>query len=276
VALVGALAYDLSPITADIDGAFLEADGLGAARRALAAGDLVVLPGSGDLRVGAPIARPSAVVCVGQNYVDHAAESGSPLPASPIMFLKPPNTVIGPNDPVAIPPGSTKTDWEVELGAVISRRAAYLASPGDSIDYIAGFVACNDVSERDHQIVISGGQWSKGKSSPGFCPIGPWLATPDEIDYRNVRLRSWVNGQPRQDQSSTDMIFGVDFLIWHLSQYMALEPGDLILTGTPAGVALSGSFPYLRPGDEVRIEIDGLGTQQQRFIESPLAERNGS
>ncbi len=257
--------YDISDITRDVDGLFLASDGTEKARAALAAGTLRVLPSDG-VRIGSPIARPSAVICIGMNYAAHAAESGSLPPEVPIMFLKTPNTVVGPNDEVAIPRTSVRTDWEVELGVVIGKRALYLDSPEQSIQHIAGFVTANDVSERDFQLVVSGGQWSKGKSAPGFNPTGPWLVTPDEVDYRNLRLRSWVNGEPRQDSSTKDLIFNVDFLIWHLSQYLALEPGDLVLTGTPEGVALSGRFPYLAAGDVCEIEIDGLGRQRQEFI----------
>ena len=182
------------------------------------------------------------------------------------MFLKTPNTIGGPNDAVTLPPGSTKTDWEVELGVVIGERALYLESPAESARHIAGFVAVNDISERHNQLEVSGGQWSKGKCSPGFTPLGPWLVTPDELDPTGLRLRSWVNGEPRQDSQTSDMVFAVDVLIHHLSQYVALEAGDLILTGTPEGVALSGRFPYLRHGDVVEIEIDGLGRQRHEFL----------
>ncbi len=256
--------YDVSAVAPEIDGQALAAGLIGALRAALAAspgGFPVLVPD----RLGPPIARPPSVICIGQNYAAHAAESGSPPPRDPIVFLKPPNTVAGPDDPVRIPPGSAKTDWEVELGVVIGRRASYLASPADSAAHIAGFVLCNDVSERAFQIERSGGQWSKGKSAAGFCPAGPWLVTPDEVDHRDLRLRSWVNGEPRQDSSTADMIFDVDHLIWDLSRYFVLEPGDLILTGTPQGVALSGRFRYLRPGDVVELEIDGLGRQRQEF-----------
>ncbi len=260
--------YDLRSLTADIDGHFLEANGLDAVRTALQAGSLPALASAAALRIGAAIKRPSAVVCIGQNYAAHAAESGSQPPLTPILFLKTPNTVVGPNDTASIPRTSVKTDWEVELGVVIAQRASYLESPADSIHHIAGFVTANDLSERDFQLNVSGGQWSKGKSAPGFSPIGPWLVTPDEVDYKNLRLRSWVNGEVRQDSSTADMIFDVDFLVWHLSQYLTLEPGDLILTGTPQGVALSGRFPYLRAGDVVEIEIDGLGRQRQEFVQA--------
>jgi len=200
------------------------------------------------------------------NYAAHAAESGSEPPTQLVMFMKAPNTVIGPDDDVTIPPGSEKTDWEVELGIVIGRRASNLESPADARAHIAGFTTVNDLSERDWQLAGSGGQWSKGKSAPGFCPTGPWLATPDELDADDVRLRSFVNGEPRQDSRTADLIFGIDTIVWELSRYLTLEPGDLVLTGTPEGVALSGRFPYLRAGDVVELEIDGLGRQRQRYV----------
>lgn len=258
--------YDLGEVTTDIDGSFLESDGLARAAAAFERGSLPSVSFDGSERIGSPIARPSAVICIGMNYAAHAAEGGSAPPTLPIMFLKTPNTVVGPNDDVTIPRKSVKTDWEVELGVVISKRASYLDSPADSIHHIAGFVVANDLSEREFQLELSGGQWSKGKSAPGFNPTGPWLVTPDEVDYRNLRLRSWVNGEPRQDSSTADLIFTVDHLIWHLSQFLTLEPGDLLLTGTPAGVAMSGRFPYLKAGDVCEIEIAGLGRQRQRFV----------
>jgi 2,4-diketo-3-deoxy-L-fuconate hydrolase len=257
--------YDLTGLTADLDGAFFAAGGIDRVRAAYEAGELPELDAT-DLRVGAPIARPSSVICIGMNYAAHAAESGSAPPTTPVMFLKTANTVSGPDDPVQIPRNSVKTDWEVELAIVIGRRTAYLDSPADSIDHIAGFTVCDDLSERAFQIEVSGGQWSKGKSCAGFSPTGPWLVTPDEVDYGNLRLRSWVNGEPRQDSNTADLIFGVDEIIHHLSQYLVLEPGDLVLTGTPEGVALSGRFPYLGVGDVVEIEIDGLGRQRHEFV----------
>ncbi|MBY6060985.1 fumarylacetoacetate hydrolase family protein [Microbacterium esteraromaticum] len=264
IVLVGDSAYELGAITADIDGAFLESGGIAAVRAALDAGELPLTDIAGK-RLGAPIARPSAVICIGMNYSAHAAESGSTPPEIPIMFLKTPNTVVGAYDEVPIPRGSSKTDWEVELGVVIGSRASYLDSPADSLGHIAGFVAANDVSERDFQLTVSGGQWSKGKSAAAFNPTGPWLVPADEITHGALGLRSWVNGEPRQCSSTADMIFDVETIIWHLSQYLVLEPGDLVLTGTPEGVALSGRFPYLSPGDIVEIEIDGLGRQRQVF-----------
>ena len=220
----------------------------------------------GGERIGSPIARPHQIICVGLNYSDHAAETGQAVPDEPILFTKSPNTLVGPNDDVRIPRGSTKPDWEVELGIVIGRRAAYLDSREQAADHIAGFVTANDVSERTFQLEVSGGQWSKGKCAPGFNPTGPWLVTPDEVDPQALRLQSRVNGEPRQDSSTADMIFPVDHIVWHLSQFLTLEPGDLVLTGTPQGVALSGRFPYLAPGDIVDIEIEGLGAQRQEFV----------
>ncbi|GAA2462393.1 fumarylacetoacetate hydrolase family protein [Agromyces soli] len=268
VVVDGARHLDLRPLTAELDGAFLAADGVARARAAVAAGGLPELPEATTLRVGAPIARPSAVYCVGMNYAAHAAESGSLPPEHLVLFMKAPNTVIGPDDEVEIPRGSTKTDWEVELGIVIGRRASYLDSPADARAHIAGFVLANDLSERDWQLAVSGGQWSKGKSGPGFCPTGPWLVTGDEVDADDVRLRSWVNGEPRQDSRTADLIFGIDRIVHELSQFLVLEPGDLILTGTPEGVALSGRFPYLAAGDVVELEIDGLGRQRQHYVEA--------
>jgi len=259
--------WDLSPLTPDIDGEFLASGGLDAAAEAVSAGGLPIIDDPADgtgLRIGAPVARPQAVICIGMNYAAHAAESGSPPPTRTVIFFKHPNTVVGPFDEVLIPPGSTKTDWEVELAVVIGVRARYLSSPAEALAHVAGFAVSNDVSEREYQIEISGGQWSKGKSSETFNPLGPWMVRPSEIgDGSGLRLRSFVNGKPRQDSSTSDLIFNVAQVVYELSQYMVLEPGDLINTGTPQGVALSGRFPYLRPGDVVECEVDGLGRQRQ-------------
>lgn len=257
---------DLRSVTSDVNGDFLAGDFRARVEAARAADELPVLDEAAAMRIGAPIARPSAVICIGQNYAAHARESGSEPPTVPIMFLKTPNTVVGPNDAVTIPRGSEKTDWEVELGIVIGARAAYLDSPEQAEAHIAGYVVANDVSERAFQMEVSGGQWSKGKIAPGFNPTGPWLVTPDEVDVDDLRLRSWVNGEARQDSNTDDMIFDVRVIVHHLSQYVTLEPGDLILTGTPQGVAFGGKFPYLRAGDVVEIEIDGLGHQRQEFV----------
>lgn len=256
--------FDLTPLTDDIDGSFLTTEGVARTRDALAAGTLPPLVGSLEgKRIGAPIARPGAVVCIGQNYAAHAAESGSPPPAQPIVFFKHPNTVVGPYDEVRIPRGSQQTDWEVELGVVIGRRAQYLSSHDEAAACIAGYLIANDVSERTFQKVDSGGQWSKGKSAETFSPLGPWLVPADEIaDPQDLRLRSWVNGEPRQDSSTADMIFGVHELVLHLSQHMVLDPGDVLDTGTPEGVAMSGRYPFLAPGDILEMEITGLGRQR--------------
>ena len=258
--------FDLASIADDIDGAFLGRGGIDRVRDALSAGRLLeIAPPSG--RLGSPIARPGALMCIGMNYAAHAAESGGAPPTVPVLFYKAPNTVVGPNVPIAIPRGSTKTDWEVELGVVIGTRASYLDSPHDAAAAIAGYVLANDVSERAFQLEQSGGQWSKGKSCATFNPLGPWLVTPDEVgDPQQLRMTSSVNGSPRQDSSTADMIFSVSFLLWHLSQFLVLEPGDLVNTGTPQGVALSGRFPYLREGDVVEMSIDRLGAQRSTCV----------
>ena len=254
--------HDLTPLTADIDGVFLAGDGVARTRAALEAGELPVAETEG-LRVGAPVARPGAVVCIGQNYAAHAAESGAEPPKQPIVFFKHPNTVVGPYDEVLVPRGSAKTDWEVELAVVIGKQARYVETDEDALACIAGYTVSNDVSERAFQIEVSGGQWSKGKCCETFNPLGPALVPADEVDPTNLNLRSWVNGEPRQDSNTSDMIFSVAALIRDLSQYMVLSPGDIVNTGTPEGVALSGRFPYLSPGDEMEMEIEGLGRQKQ-------------
>ena len=254
--------HDLSPITADIDGGFLANDGIARTRAALDAGELPVADVEA-LRVGAPIARPGAVVCIGMNYAAHAAEGGAEPPKQPIVFFKTPNTVVGPYDDVLVPRGSVKTDWEVELAVVIGKQARYVESDEEALACIAGYAVSNDVSERAFQIEQSGGQWSKGKCCETFNPLGPALVPADEVDPTNLNLRSWVNGEPRQNSNTRDMIFGVAALIRDLSQYMVLSPGDIVNTGTPEGVALSGRFPYLSPGDTMEMEIDGLGRQTQ-------------
>ncbi|MFB4349643.1 fumarylacetoacetate hydrolase family protein [Microbacterium sp. CR_7] len=255
--------YDLSSLTPDIDGAFLADGGIARVRAALAAGALPAADISG-LRIGAPVARPGAVICIGMNYAAHAAESGSLPPEHPVVFFKHPNTVVGPDDVVLLPPDAEKVDWEVELAVVIGRTARYLPSAEAARDVIAGYAVSNDVSERAFQIEVSGGQWSKGKCAETFNPLGPALVPADEVDPQALRLRSSVNGAARQDSSTADMVFPVLELVRDLSQYMVLEPGDVVNTGTPEGVALSGRFPYLAEGDEMLIEIEGLGRQRQR------------
>jgi 2-keto-4-pentenoate hydratase/2-oxohepta-3-ene-1,7-dioic acid hydratase in catechol pathway len=255
---------DLSPLTHDITGAFL-GNGLAAARTALP--DLV--PVGEITRFGAPLTGIGKIACIGLNYRDHAAETGAAIPAEPIVFLKTPDTVNGPDDDVLIPRASTKTDWEVELAVVIGAEARYLGSPADAAACIAGYAISNDVSEREFQIE-RGGQWDKGKNCETFNPLGPWVRTADDVpDPQALGMRLWVNGELRQDGNSSNMIFGIDHLVWYLSQFMVLRPGDVIDTGTPAGVAMGRpDTPYLRAGDTVELEIDGLGRQRQVFREA--------
>jgi 2-keto-4-pentenoate hydratase/2-oxohepta-3-ene-1,7-dioic acid hydratase in catechol pathway len=220
-------------------------------------------------RWGAPIARPGKIVCIGLNYHDHARESGMEIPREPILFLKATNTVVGPNDDLLIPRRSQKTDWEVELGVVIGREARYLGSLAEAEPCIAGYCISHDVSEREFQLE-RGGQWSKGKSCDTFNPLGPWLSMPDEVPgVMNTPMKLWVNGELRQNGTTGTMIFGPSHLIHYISQFMTLEPGDLISTGTPPGVGLGMKPPrYLKAGDVVELEIEGLGRQRQRCVQT--------
>ncbi|GAA2264414.1 fumarylacetoacetate hydrolase family protein [Nonomuraea roseoviolacea subsp. roseoviolacea] len=247
----------------DIDGAFLASGGVARVREALQRDELPVVVGEG-LRIGPPVARPGKIVCIGLNYSDHAAESGADVPAEPVVFMKAANTVVGPYDEVLVPRGSVKTDWEVELAIVIGRRARYLDSREEALDVIAGYAVSNDVSEREFQLE-RGGQWDKGKSCETFNPLGPWLVTADEItDPQSLALRLWVNGELRQNGDTKNMIFDVAEIVRYLSRFMVLEPGDVINTGTPAGVAMGmPGQPYLRAGDVMELEIEGLGRQRQ-------------
>jgi 2-keto-4-pentenoate hydratase/2-oxohepta-3-ene-1,7-dioic acid hydratase in catechol pathway len=251
---------DVSDTVRDYDGAFFS-DGLIEQLRGVDDGVAV----SREARVGAPIVRPSKVVCIGLNYADHATESGSDMPAEPVVFFKAPNTVVGPNDDVLLPVGGDKTDWEIELGVVIGSEARYLPNADAAAKVIAGYTISNDVSERAFQLE-RGGQWVKGKSCETFNPLGPWLVTPDEIaDPQSLDLWLTVNGESVQNSTTANMIFGVDYLVWYLSQFMVLEPGDLINTGTPAGVGLGLHPPrYLRPGDVMELGITRLGRQRQQ------------
>ena len=255
--------YDATPVAEEFDGRFLADGGVERLRTALDAGRLPEVTRDG-VRVGAPVARPGKVVCIGLNYSDHAAETGAAVPAEPVVFMKDPSTVIGPADEVLIPRRSVKTDWEVELGVVIGAPARYLADSDAASDVIAGYLVSHDVSEREFQLE-RGGQWDKGKSCETFNPTGPYLATPDEVgDPQQLGLRLWVNGVERQNGTTADMIFPVLEIIRYLSHFMVLNPGDLVNTGTPAGVALGRpGTPYLTAGDVVELEIDGLGRQRQ-------------
>ncbi|MFJ4227188.1 fumarylacetoacetate hydrolase family protein [Paenarthrobacter nicotinovorans] len=257
--------YSLAPLTKDIDGGFLASDGIGRTREALDKGELPEIPVEG-LRIGAPVARPGSVIAIGLNYTAHAAESGATPPEVPVVFLKPSNTIAGPYDAAPIPPSSEKYDWEVELAIIIGKEASYLSTLEEAEDSIAGYAVANDLSEREYQIPGAAGQWTKGKSLPGSTPLGPWLVPASEIDPGNLRLRTLVNGEARQDSNTSDMIFDPATIVHHLSLYMVLEPGDVIITGTPEGVALSGRFPFIQPGDVVELEIDGLGSQRQEYF----------
>jgi 2,4-diketo-3-deoxy-L-fuconate hydrolase len=258
--------YDLSPVTTDIDQAFLANGGISRTREALDSAQLTPISIDGQ-RIGPPLIGSQAILCIGMNYAAHAAESGAAPPEVPVLFFKHPGCVVGPDDDVVIPRNSNKTDWEVELAVVIGKEARYLADPAEAKNHIAGYTISNDVSERAFQLEESGGQWSKGKCSETFNPLGPYLVTPDEVpDPQDLELHSWVNGEVRQASTTRDMIFTVDYLVWHLSQYLVLRPGDIINTGTPQGVALSGRFPYLRAGDVMTIEISSLGRQQQSLV----------
>jgi len=266
---VDGASFDLRPITDDVHGEFLGSEGLQRTRDALASGRLPELVDAGSLRVGAPLVSPGKIVCIGLNYRDHAEETRAEIPAEPVVFMKDASTIVGPHDTVYIPRTSVKTDWEVELGVVIGSTARYLESPTDAWKTIAGYVLSHDVSEREFQLE-RGGQWDKGKSCETFNPLGPYLVTAEEItDPQNLRLRLWVNGTQRQDGTTADMIFGIDHVVWYLSQFMVLHPGDIINTGTPAGVALGlRDHPYLRAGDVVELEIDQLGRARQQFLQA--------
>lgn len=257
---------DVSDLTADFDEGFFGSGGLEHLRPAvaerIARGQVNKFAGE---RIGSPFARPHQILCIGLNYRDHAEETGAQVPPEPIIFTKSPNTLIGPNDQVLIPRKSQKTDWEVELGVLVGKRARYVESPEAARDYIAGYVLVNDISEREFQLERQG-QWSKGKSSETFNPAGPWLLTADEVeDPTKLAMQLWVNGELKQNSSTNQMVFNPAFLIYYLSQFMVLEPGDLINTGTPPGVGL-GHKPevYLKPGDVMRMTIQGLGVAEQR------------
>jgi len=220
-------------------------------------------------RIGAPVARPHQILCIGLNYRDHAAETGQPVPDEPIVFTKSPNTLVGPNDDVALPRGSRKTDWEVELAIVIGKRCSYLPDRAAASEVIAGYAVCNDVSERAFQLE-RGGQWCKGKSAATFNPMGPWLVTPDElVDVSDLGMWLEVNGVRRQTGSTATMIFDPATIVQYLAQFFVLEPGDVINTGTPPGVGM-GLDPqvFLAPDDVMELGIDALGQQRQRVVSS--------
>lgn len=255
--------YDVSALVKDYDESFFANGGV-AALQAVLAKNPTLPEVAGPVRLGCPVARPSKIICIGLNYADHAKESNMEPPKEPVVFFKATTAIVGPNDDLVIPKNSKKTDWEVELAVVIGQKASYITE-AEAPDYIAGYCLHNDYSEREFQLE-RGGQWVKGKSCDTFAPLGPWVATSDEIGNVNS-LRLWlsVNGKIMQDGNTKNLIFNVNFLVSYLSQFMTLLPGDIISTGTPAGVGL-GQKPdpiYIRPGDVIELGIDGLGTSKQ-------------
>ena len=252
---------DLSPLIRDLRGRVLEV------LPALRGIDVAALPVvAGGARLGPPVAGTGKFICIGLNYADHAAESGMHVPSEPVIFMKATSAICGPNDPIVVPRGAHKTDWEVELGVVIGRAAKHVTER-EAMAHVAGFAVINDVSERDFQIERQG-QWTKGKSCDNFGQIGPWLVTPDEItDPQNLKMWLRVNGETMQDGSTATMVYGVAHLVSYLSGFMTLHPGDVISTGTPPGVGLGQKPPrYLKPGDVVELGIDGLGSQRQEVV----------
>ncbi|HXN95763.1 MAG TPA: fumarylacetoacetate hydrolase family protein [Candidatus Acidoferrales bacterium] len=258
---------DASGFGADYDEEFFATDGLTKLRNWLARQGASALRVRRSVRLGAPICRPSKIVCIGLNFRDHAEESGMEIPKEPVIFFKATSALVGPNDPLVIPKNATKVDWEVELAIVVEKKASYV-SRKDAMDYIAGFVLHNDYSERSFQLE-RGGQWVKGKSADSFAPLGPFLATKDEIeDFNQLGMWLKVNGEFRQRGSTSKMIFDVPALVAYVSEFMTLLPGDVISTGTPPGVGLGMKPPqYLKPGDVVELGIEGLGESRQQVVE---------
>lgn len=254
--------FDVSEYIHDYDENFFEGDGLALLNRIIS--DAGLRPVSKDTRLGSPVSRPSKIICIGLNYSDHAKESNMQLPTEPVVFFKATTAMVGPNDNLVIPKNSKKTDWEVELAIVIGKKASYVEE-ADALNYVAGYLLHNDYSEREFQLERSG-QWVKGKSCDTFAPLGPYLATQDEIaDVNNLRLWLTVNGKIMQNGNTNNLVFKVPHLVSYLSQFMTLLPGDIISTGTPAGVGL-GQKPvpvYIKPGDVIELGIDGLGSSKQ-------------
>jgi len=257
--------YDTSAFGEDYNEAFFETNGL--IRLSAFLGDSIRTEADKNERLGCPLARPSKIVCIGLNYVDHAKETNATPPAEPVIFLKSTTAITGPNDDIIIPKNSKKTDWEVELAVVIGKKASYV-SEADAMDYVAGYVLHNDVSEREFQLERAG-TWDKGKGCDTFAPIGPFFATKDEIpDPHNLHLWLKVNGKIMQDGNTANFIFDIPHLVSYTSQFMTLLPGDIISTGTPAGVALGMKPPvYLKAGDVIELGIDGLGEARQVLID---------
>jgi 2,4-diketo-3-deoxy-L-fuconate hydrolase len=255
--------YDTSAFGEDYNEQFFETDGLARLKKFLADNEGKLSKINDSERLGSPIARPSKILCIGLNYADHAKETGATPPAEPVLFMKSTTALVGPNDDVIIPKDSVKTDWEVELAVVIGKKASYV-DEADALDYVAGYALHNDVSEREFQIE-RGGTWDKGKGCDTFAPVGPFMATPDELgDINNLRLWLKVNGKTMQDGNTSNFIFNVPTVIAYVSKFMTLLPGDIISTGTPAGVGLGFKPPiYLKAGDVMELGIDGLGESKQ-------------
>jgi 2-keto-4-pentenoate hydratase/2-oxohepta-3-ene-1,7-dioic acid hydratase in catechol pathway len=264
--IVNDIWYDVSGIVTDYNEAFFANNDIKKLQDALAAGTLfpVVDP---TTRLGSVVARPSKIICIGLNYVDHCLETNAPIPTEPVLFFKSTTALCGPNDNVVIPKNSVKTDWEVELAFVIGKKASYVEET-DALDYVAGYCLHNDYSEREFQLE-RGGQWAKGKGCDTFAPLGPFLATPEEIaDVNNLKMWLTVNGKTYQNSNTLNLVFKTPFLVHYLSQFMTLLPGDVISTGTPPGVGL-GIKPepvYVKPGDVIELGIEGLGTSKQTAV----------
>ena len=261
--IINDIKYDTSVFGEDYNEKFFESDGLNRLRKFLADNEGKLTKIADGERLGSPIARPSKILCIGLNYADHARETNAQVPAEPVLFMKSTTALVGPNDDVIIPRDSVKTDWEVELAVVIGKKASYVEE-SEALNYVAGYALHNDVSEREFQLE-RGGTWDKGKGCDTFAPVGPFLATPDELgDIDNLRLWLKVNGQTMQDGNTSNFIFNVPFVIAYVSKFMTLLPGDIISTGTPAGVGLGFKPPvYLKPGDVMELGIDGLGESRQ-------------
>jgi len=259
--------YDTSAFGGDYNEQFFEDNGLERLAEFVKANEGKLIPIPEGSRLGSPVARPSKLICIGLNYADHAKETNAPLPPEPVIFMKSTTALTGPFDQITIPKNSVKTDWEVELAVVISKKASYVEE-ADALNYVAGYVLHNDVSEREFQIERNG-TWDKGKGCDTFAPLGPFLATQDEIkDVDNLRLWLSVNGKMMQDGNTSNFIFNVPFVISYVSQFMTLLPGDVISTGTPAGVGLGFKPPvYLKAGDVVELGIDGLGVSRQEVFD---------
>lgn len=264
--IINEIQYDVSAFVQDYNEAFFENDGLTALSTVIKEQDGKLPQVAAGTRLGAPVARPSKILCIGLNYADHARETGVTPPTEPVLFIKSSTALVGPDDNIVIPRDSVKTDWEVELAVIIGKKASYVEE-ADAMNYVAGYALHNDVSEREFQLE-RGGTWDKGKGCDTFAPVGPFMATKNEIaDVNNLRLWLNVNGQKMQDGNTSNFIFNIPFVIAYVSKFMTLLPGDIISTGTPAGVGL-GFNPqiYLKPGDVVELGIDGLGTSKQTCV----------